>query len=174
MSYVSSTTTPQALFDQQRLQLAPAFSHPVGNDTLSEEDEDLDEDEVYSDYDFDDEEEEEEENEFMDHSPPMSAQESVAAEIFAHLKDTEGQLKPNSDYMERIQTDISHVMRAILVDWLFEVAREFSLRPETLYLAVNILDRYLTRVVITRGRLQLVGVTSLLIAAYVHFSLVSC
>jgi len=165
VSSVSSTTTPQALFDQQRLQLAPAFSHPVGNDTLSEEDEDLDEDEGYSDYDFDDEEEEEEENEFMDHSPPMSAQESVAAEIFAHLKDTEGQLKPNSDYMERIQTDISHVMRAILVDWLFEVAREFSLRPETLYLAVNILDRYLARVVIGRGRLQLVGVTSLLIAA---------
>jgi hypothetical protein len=56
-------------------------------------------------------------------------------------------------------------MRAILVDWLVEVHMKFRLVPETLYLAVNILDRYLSIVDVERSRLQLVGVTALFIAS---------
>jgi hypothetical protein len=56
-------------------------------------------------------------------------------------------------------------MRAILVDWLVEVHMKFRLVPETLYLCVNILDRYLGLVDVERSRLQLVGVTALFIAA---------
>jgi hypothetical protein len=55
-------------------------------------------------------------------------------------------------------------MRAILVDWLIEVHAKFRLSPETLYLCVNILDRYCTLVHVKRSQLQLVGVTSLLLA----------
>jgi hypothetical protein len=55
-------------------------------------------------------------------------------------------------------------MRAILIDWLVEVHMKFRLVPETLYLCVNIIDRYLSLVEIERVKLQLVGVTALLLA----------
>lgn len=56
-------------------------------------------------------------------------------------------------------------MRAILVDWLIEVHIKFKLLPETLFLTVNIIDRFLTIVKpIKRAKLQLVGVTALMIA----------
>lgn len=66
--------------------------------------------------------------------------------------------------MER-QNDINEKMRAILVDWLIEVHLKFKLLPETLFLTVNIIDRYLQKAVIPRTQLQLVGVTSMLIAS---------
>ena len=56
-------------------------------------------------------------------------------------------------------------MRSILVDWLVEVHLKFKLVPETLYLTVNIIDRYLSLTSVTRPKLQLVGVTALLIAS---------
>jgi hypothetical protein len=56
-------------------------------------------------------------------------------------------------------------MRAILVDWLVEVHLKFKLVPETLYLTINLIDRYLEREEVSRPKLQLVGVTSLLIAS---------
>jgi hypothetical protein len=67
-------------------------------------------------------------------------------------------------YMEN-QAHINERMRSILVDWLVEVHLKFKLVPETLYLTVNIIDRFLERQVVSRPKLQLVGVTSLLIAA---------
>ena len=68
-------------------------------------------------------------------------------------------------YMEESQSHINERMRAILVDWLVEVHLKFKLVPETLYLTVNLIDRYLERQEVTRSSLQLVGVTCLLIAA---------
>lgn len=65
----------------------------------------------------------------------------------------------------RMQSDINERMRAILVDWLTEVHLKFKLVAETLYLAVDIMDRYLEKVPVSKGRLQLVGVTSMLIAS---------
>lgn len=56
-------------------------------------------------------------------------------------------------------------MRAILIDWLVEVHLKFKLVPETLYLTVNLIDRYLERVEVMRDKLQLVGVTAMLIAS---------
>jgi len=56
-------------------------------------------------------------------------------------------------------------MRAILVDWLVDVHIKFKLVPETLFLTVNLIDRFLERVQITRQKLQLVGVAAMLIAS---------
>jgi len=66
-------------------------------------------------------------------------------------------------YMHK-QSDINSKMRAILIDWLVEVHMKFRLFPETLYLCVNIIDRYCSKVHVERSKLQLVGVTALLIA----------
>uniref|UniRef100_A0A0P4WGL0 Uncharacterized protein n=1 Tax=Scylla olivacea TaxID=85551 RepID=A0A0P4WGL0_SCYOL len=62
------------------------------------------------------------------------------------------------------QPDVMRSMRAILVDWMVEVQESFELNHETLYLAVKILDLYLTRVIIKRDTLQLIGSTALFIA----------
>lgn len=66
-------------------------------------------------------------------------------------------------YMKN-QKDINQKMRSILIDWLVEVHNKFKLQPQTLWLCVNILDRYLEQVQTMRSKLQLVGVTALLIA----------
>ena len=62
------------------------------------------------------------------------------------------------------QVDINEKMRAILVDWLVDVNVKFKLVPETLFMTVNLIDRYLSDKTVTRHKLQLVGVSSLLIA----------
>ena len=56
-------------------------------------------------------------------------------------------------------------MRSILVEWLVEVAEEYNLELETLYLTISYLDRFLSVMSVLRGKLQLVGVTAMFIAA---------
>lgn len=56
-------------------------------------------------------------------------------------------------------------MRAILIDWLIEVHLKFKLLPESLFLTVNLIDRFLEKVMVPRTQLQLVGVTAMLIAS---------
>lgn len=57
-------------------------------------------------------------------------------------------------------------MRVVLVDWMAEVAKEFELQTETLHLAINYLDRFLSLIGnVKRGKLQLVGTAALVIAA---------
>jgi cyclin B len=63
------------------------------------------------------------------------------------------------------QNEINEKMRGILIDWLVDVHLKFRLLPETLHLAVDILDRYLEQRTVTKGKLQLVGIVALLLAA---------
>ena len=63
------------------------------------------------------------------------------------------------------QPDITCGMRAILVDWLVEVADEFGIDPQTFYLTMSITDRFLSSMSVMRSKLQLVGATSMYIAA---------
>ena len=85
-------------------------------------------------------------------------------EIYGNLRKKETELAPPVNYMS-IQEDINEKMRGILIDWLIEVHLKFKLRHETLFLTVNILDRYLAVQKVNRQRLQLVGVVSLMLAA---------
>ena len=55
-------------------------------------------------------------------------------------------------------------VRAILVDWLINVHAKFKLLPETLYITVNLVDRYLSKIKIEKEEVQLVGVAALMIA----------
>nr|KJB59697.1 hypothetical protein B456_009G267700 [Gossypium raimondii] len=72
-----------------------------------------------------------------------------------------GCVPPN--YMEQ-QYDINQRMRGILIDWLVEVHYKFELMEETLYLTINLIDRFLAVKQIARKKLQLVGVTAMLLA----------
>ena len=102
-------------------------------------------------------------------------------EIFGYMKDLEVylihdpsevvptnscQIKmlPNAHYMDN-QAEIQWSMRAVLMDWIVQVHHRFNLLPETLFLCVNYIDRFLSCKVVSLGKLQLVGATAIFIAA---------
>lgn len=87
-----------------------------------------------------------------------------ANDIFEYLRDLECNSVPNPNYMSH-QDDLEWKTRGILVDWLVEVHTRFHLLPETLFLAVNIVDRFLSEKVVQLDRLQLVGITAMFIAS---------
>lgn len=97
---------------------------------------------------------------------PVSANEvqDYAAEIHTYLREMEVKTRPKAGYMKK-QPDITNSMRAILVDWLVEVGEEYKLQNETLYLAVNYIDRFLSSMSVLRGKLQLVGTAAMLLAS---------
>lgn len=87
--------------------------------------------------------------------------------------------RPLPDYLEKVQKDVTAGMREILVDWLVEVAEEYKLVSDTLYLTVSYVDRFLSSHALSRNKLQLLGVSSMLIASYVmypgiNFPLIYC
>lgn len=94
--------------------------------------------------------------------PLMAAE--YANEIFEYLRDLECESVPNPDYMAH-QDDLEWKTRGILIDWLIEVHTRFHLLPETLFLAINIIDRFLSEKVVQLDRLQLVGITAMFIAS---------
>lgn len=98
-----------------------------------------------------------------DMEDPLMVAEYVV-EIFEYLKKLEVATRPNATYMEH-QEDLEWKMRGILIDWLIEVHTRFHLLPETLFLAVNIIDRFLSTKTVQLDRLQLVGVTAMFIAS---------
>ena len=66
------------------------------------------------------------------------------------------------------QTDVTPRMRAILIDWMVEVHLKFKLQAQTLYIAVNVLDRFLERKIVVRDELQLIGCTALWTASKIE------
>jgi len=94
---------------------------------------------------------------------PQHAAEYVQ-DIFQALKLQEELQLVGPTYMDR-QVHVNAKMRGILVDWLVDVHKKYKLRAETLFLAVQLIDRYLEIKVVPRAQLQLVGATALLIAA---------
>lgn len=85
-------------------------------------------------------------------------------DIFRHFRQEESRYLPHPEYMEK-QADINEKMRGILVDWLVEVHLKYKLKHETLYLAINLIDRFLEKQQVSRKKLQLVGVSGMLIAS---------
>jgi len=98
-----------------------------------------------------------------DRGNPQAVTEYVN-DIMSYFRSIEGVNGPSPKYMSK-QPHINAKMRAILVDWLVEVHLKFKLMPETLYLTVNLIDRFLERKIVARQRLQLVGVTCMLLAS---------
>ena len=89
--------------------------------------------------------------------------EEYQEEIIPYLISLENEKRINPNYMSK-QNDINEKMRMILIDWLIEVHLKFKLLPETLFLTINFIDRYLQNNQTPRDKLQLIAVSSLLIA----------
>ncbi|KAH6768305.1 CYCLIN B2 [Perilla frutescens var. frutescens] len=97
-----------------------------------------------------------------DKENPLAVTEYIN-DIYAHYKKTESSSCVPPEYMAQ-QFDINDRMRGILMDWLIEVHYKFELMDETLYLTVNLIDRFLAVQSVERKKLQLVGITALLLA----------
>ncbi|PWY88985.1 G2/mitotic-specific cyclin [Aspergillus heteromorphus CBS 117.55] len=100
------------------------------------------------------------EDEFWDTS--MVAE--YSEEIFEYMREQEIKMLPNAHYMDN-QAEIQWSMRSVLMDWVVQVHHRFSLLPETLFLCVNYIDRFLSCKIVSLGKLQLVGATAIFIAA---------
>ncbi|XP_028293490.1 G2/mitotic-specific cyclin-B2 isoform X2 [Gouania willdenowi] len=93
-----------------------------------------------------------------DDQPQLCSQ--YVKDIYQYLHELEQAVR--ADYMRGY--NITQQMRALLVDWLVQVHSRFQLLQETLYLTVAILDRFLQVQEVSRRKLQLVGVTAMLLA----------
>lgn len=85
--------------------------------------------------------------------------------IFNYLHELEIKYKPNPKYIEEVQHEVIWEHRAVLLEWLIKLHTRFGLASETLYLAVNIIDRFLSKKNISLSKYQLCGAASLFIAA---------
>ncbi|XP_044495929.1 cyclin-A2-4 [Mangifera indica] len=88
-----------------------------------------------------------------------------AADIYSNMRVAELIRRPSPSSMETVQCDITQTMRGILVDWLVEVSEEYKLVPDTLYMTVYLIDWFLSQNYIERQRLQLLGITCMLISS---------
>ena len=84
-------------------------------------------------------------------------------EMYHNLLLEEENIKSLFGYMKN-QTDINEKMRAMLIDWIIDVHFKFKLKADTLFLTVWLIDKYLSLKKVKRSKLQLIGVTCMLIA----------
>lgn len=91
-------------------------------------------------------------------------------EMFQVLKRKEvTMLERDDDEGERgFKKEITNRIRSVVVDWLFEVVDDWSLKMESLYLAVSIFDRVINGMKVKVCNAQLAGIVCLSIACKVH------
>ncbi|CAL1383681.1 unnamed protein product [Linum trigynum] len=97
-----------------------------------------------------------------DENNPLAVTEYID-DLYTFYRKSEVTSAVSPNYMAN-QFDINERMRGILIDWLIEVHYKFELMDETLYLTVNLIDRFLAVHSLVRKKLQLVGVTAMLLA----------
>ena len=88
-----------------------------------------------------------------------------ARDIQEYHLSQEAKYAPSCRYLSTVNVDINQEMRAILVDWLVEVAEEYQLHQDTLYLCIHLLDRSLSKICVPRAKLQLLGCAAMLLAS---------
>jgi cyclin B len=89
---------------------------------------------------------------------------AMVNEMYENFNILEKEYAVSENYLVA-QPYVNDKMRTILVDWLVEVHLKFKMVPETLYLTVNLIDRYLEKKQVRRSKLQLVGVAALLLSS---------
>ena len=76
----------------------------------------------------------------------------VVRQCTEHMLATESRLTASENCTSsQKQPQLSNSMRAILVSWLIEVHLRFRLLPETLYITINLVDRYCEKKEISRS-----------------------
>lgn len=97
-----------------------------------------------------------------DSNDPFMVSEYVN-EIFEYLSHLEVVTLPREEDLYKHRNIRQN--RDILVNWLVKIHNKFGLLPETLYLAINTMDRFLCKELVQLDKLQLVGTSCLFIAS---------
>ncbi|PQE10719.1 cyclin domain-containing protein [Rutstroemia sp. NJR-2017a WRK4] len=101
----------------------------------------------------------------IDNSAPIAQSCDIyMEEIRNHMEHMENETLPDLNKINS-QPEITWFMRHYLLDFLVEAHQSFQLSPETLFLTVNLLDRYCSICIVPNSHYQLLGCVSLLIAA---------
>ncbi|KAJ2705446.1 G2/mitotic-specific cyclin [Coemansia sp. IMI 203386] len=98
-----------------------------------------------------------------DADDPLMVSEYIV-EIMEYMHELEGKCKPDEAYMTK-QVDLNWEMRRVLINWVVQIHYQLLMLPETLFLAVNLIDRFLSKRQVSVSKLQLVGLTGLLLAS---------
>ncbi|KAJ2040486.1 G2/mitotic-specific cyclin [Coemansia sp. RSA 2337] len=98
-----------------------------------------------------------------DSDDPQMVSEYIS-DIIKYLRKRELVTMPKPTYMDR-QREVTWRMRRELVDWMAQIHYELRLLPEALFLAVNILDRYLSKCLVSPSKLELIGLTAVVLAS---------
>ncbi|KAM0750771.1 hypothetical protein T439DRAFT_289162 [Meredithblackwellia eburnea MCA 4105] len=85
-------------------------------------------------------------------------------DVKAYMYEMEAKTAASVELIDQ-QPELQWYMRPYLVEFLIEIHQQYRLRPETLYLALNIVDRYVSKRIVFKKHYQLVGCASLWIAA---------
>ncbi|WVQ72733.1 hypothetical protein IAR50_002293 [Cryptococcus sp. DSM 104548] len=91
-------------------------------------------------------------------------EEDYSDEIIEYMTSMDNCTLASADLMD-MQPELQWFMRSYLIDFIIEVHQQFRLRPEVLYLAMNVVDRYISKRVVYKKHYQLVGCAALWIAA---------
>lgn len=91
-------------------------------------------------------------------------EEEYQDEVIQHMEYMETQTLASVELMDA-QPELRWFMRPYLVDFLIEIHQTFRLRPETLFLTMNVVDRYVSKRIVYKRHYQLVGCAALLIAS---------
>ena len=87
-----------------------------------------------------------------------------AQDVYISMLDKEPLYGVDNEYLNKVQNEVKDTSRGFLIEWIIDVHRKFRLLPETLYVAVLTIDRYLSKKVIEKKQLHLVGISALLIS----------
>jgi hypothetical protein len=94
-------------------------------------------------------------------SPKSDQENEYARDIFQDFQQKEFAIEEK--FLNK-QAEFTLKHRAILIDWIHSTHSRFKLRPETLFLSIQLLDRYLTVRSIRVSQMQLLGLTVLFLS----------
>jgi len=81
------------------------------------------------------------------------------------MQATEYETMADPCYMKQQTGELSENVRAIIIDWVMNVHMKYKLWPETLFITINLIDRYFSiQTEIKKSDVQLVAVAALVIA----------
>ncbi|KAI7902300.1 cyclin-like protein [Cokeromyces recurvatus] len=101
-------------------------------------------------------------------SERLSGNEEYMNIIYANIFDEETHYLVNLKDIEERQREITWRLRSLIIDWIVQVHYSLGLLSETLFSAVNIIDRFLSHQSVALNKFQLMAITALYIAAKVE------
>jgi hypothetical protein len=85
-------------------------------------------------------------------------------DVYQYLFDIEKNYMPNIENAEQLAST-NWKYRGVLVNWIIQAHYRLKMVPETLFMAINYLDRFLALREVSRDKIQLLGATALLVAS---------